>query len=112
MLTAANRHEFDAVVAWHSARLHRSPIELEEFIAFCEEHQLQVLADQSGAIDLSTPSGRMVAHMLGSAARYGSEHKSERTRRKHRELAQGPFPRFGVPGHSGRVRGPASVAAC
>ena len=76
MLAAANRNEFDAIVAWHSDSLHRSPIELEEFIIVCEQHQLQVVTVQSGAIDLTTPSGRMVARMLGSAARYESEHKS------------------------------------
>src|SRR6188472_1918464 len=65
MLAAANRTEADAIVAWHSDRLHRSPVELEEFIAVCEEHQLRVVTVQSGAIDLSTPSGRMVARMLG-----------------------------------------------
>ena len=43
---------------------------------------------QSGEIDLSTPSGRMVARMLGSAARYESEHKAERQRRKALELAR------------------------
>ena len=88
MLAAATRNELDAIVAWHSDRLHRSPVELEEFIAVCEQHDLQVVTVQSGAIDLTTPSGRMVARMLGSAARYESEHKSERNRRKHRELAQ------------------------
>lgn len=88
MMAAANRGALDAIVAWHSDRLHRSPVELEEFIAVCEEHQLQVVTVQSGAVDLTTPSGRMVARMLGSAARYESEHKSERHRRKHLELAK------------------------
>jgi site-specific DNA recombinase len=39
-------------------------------------------------LDLSTPSGRMVARQLGAVARYESEHKSERQRRKHQELAE------------------------
>jgi DNA invertase Pin-like site-specific DNA recombinase len=41
-----------------------------------------VLTVQSGEIDLSTSSGRMVARMPGSAARYESEHKAERQGRK------------------------------
>src|SRR6478735_9537105 len=72
MLEAAERGDLDAIVAWHSDRLHRSPVELEAFISICEAHDLQVVTVQSGAIDLATPSGRMVARMLGSAARYES----------------------------------------
>ena len=75
-------------MAWHPDRLHRSPVELEEFIAVCEGRELDVVTVQAGQIDLSTPSGRMVARMLGSAARYESEHKAERQRRKALELAR------------------------
>ncbi|MFC8504138.1 recombinase family protein [Pedococcus sp. NPDC057267] len=88
LLRSAQANEFDAVVAWHSDRLHRSPVELEDFISVCEENDLQVVTVQSGEIDLGTPSGRMVARMLGSAARYESEHKSARQRRKHQEIAK------------------------
>jgi hypothetical protein len=35
---------------------------------------------QAGPLDLSTPSGRMVARQLGAVARYESEHRSERVR--------------------------------
>ena len=94
LLSGARAGDFDAVVAWHSDRLHRSPVELEEFISVCDESELQVVTVQSGEIDLSTPSGRMVARMLGSAARYESEHKSARQRRKALEIAK-----------SGRVSG-------
>jgi site-specific DNA recombinase len=41
-----------------------------------------------GMLDLSTPGGRMVARQLGAVARYESEHRSERVRAKHRELAE------------------------
>jgi DNA invertase Pin-like site-specific DNA recombinase len=88
LLLSAQNGELDAVVAWHSDRLHRSPVELEEFIAVCDENELQVVTVQSGEIDLGTPSGRMVARMLGSAARYESEHKSARQRRKALENAK------------------------
>jgi hypothetical protein len=46
-------------------------------------------------MDLSTPSGRMVARMLGATARFESEHKAERARRKHRELAEAGKPTGG-----------------
>ncbi|HEY0697927.1 MAG TPA: recombinase family protein [Micromonospora sp.] len=42
---------------------------------------------QAGAVDLTTPSGRMVARMLGATARYESEHKAARIRRKLAENA-------------------------
>ena len=88
LLASARDGAVDVILAWHPDRLHRSPVELEEFISICEKHDLQVLTVQSGEIDLSTPSGRMVARMLGSAARYESEHKAERQRRKALELAR------------------------
>jgi Resolvase, N terminal domain len=88
LLLSARNGELDAVVSWHSDRLHRSPVELEDFIAVCEENELQVVTVQSGQIDLGSPSGRMVARMLGSAARYESEHKSARQRRKALEIAK------------------------
>ncbi len=37
---------------------------------------------QAGPLDLSSPSGRMVARQLGAVARYESEHRSERVRRR------------------------------
>jgi site-specific DNA recombinase len=88
LLNALRGGELDAVVAWHADRLHRSPVELEEFIAVCDERRIMVETVQAGTVDLSTPSGRMVARMLGSGARYESEHKAERIKRKARELAE------------------------
>jgi site-specific DNA recombinase len=87
LLSAMREKEFEAVISWHTDRLHRSPIELEEFISVCEGSNIRIETAQAGQIDLSTPSGRMVARMLGSAARYESEHKSERIKRKAREVA-------------------------
>jgi site-specific DNA recombinase len=40
---------------------------------------------KSGELDLSTPSGRMMARTFGVLARYESEHKSERIHRKIEE---------------------------
>jgi site-specific DNA recombinase len=87
LLTAMKNKEIDAVIAWHTDRLHRSPKELEEFISICETSNIHIETVQAGYIDLTTPSGRMVARMLGTAARFESEHKSERIKRKSREYA-------------------------
>jgi site-specific DNA recombinase len=78
----------DAVIAWHPDRLHRRPTELEGFIEQCDRHDVAVQTVRAGTMDLGTPSGRMVARMLGSAARYEVENASARIRRKARELAE------------------------
>jgi site-specific DNA recombinase len=71
----------DAVIAWHPDRLHLSPVELEVFIDLVERSGVRVETAQAGRVDLATPAGRMNALMLGTVARYESEHKSDRIRR-------------------------------
>lgn len=88
LLAALDARTIDVVVAWHPDRLHRSPRELEDFIDVLEQAKATVHTVTAGTYDLATPSGRMVARTLGNAARYESEHKAERIRRKHMELAQ------------------------
>ncbi len=78
MLDAVRAREVDVVLAWHPDRLHRSPSELEAFIDLVELHGVAVETVQAGRYDLGTPSGRYMARNLGNAARYESEHKSER----------------------------------
>jgi site-specific DNA recombinase len=68
----------DAVLVWHTDRLHRRPVELEHYIAVCEPRGIVTQTVKAGDLDLATPSGRMVARMLGSAARYEVEHMIER----------------------------------
>jgi DNA invertase Pin-like site-specific DNA recombinase len=87
MLADADAGRFDAIVAWHTDRLHRSPRELEDFIDVVERRRLAIETVRAGAIDLTTPAGRMVARQLGAVARYESEHKADRQRAKHRQIA-------------------------
>jgi site-specific DNA recombinase len=88
MLAAAEADEYDVIVAWHTDRLHRSPRDLEGFIDVIERARITVATVKAGDMDLATPSGRMVARMLGAAARHESEHKADRLRRKMLEKAQ------------------------
>jgi DNA invertase Pin-like site-specific DNA recombinase len=76
-----------AVIAWHTDRLHRRPIELEAFIDLCERRRIEVRTVRAGHLDLSTPSGRMVARMLGAAARHEVEHMIERQRSAKKQAA-------------------------
>lgn len=88
LLAALKDGQVHAVLAWHPDRLHRNLVELEAFIDAIEAADAEVATVSAGTFDLATPSGRFVARNLGAAARYESEHKAERNRRKHRELAE------------------------
>jgi len=74
------------VLVWHLDRLTRHPRELESFIDLCDELRVE-LGCVTGDVNLGSHIGRLTARMLGGLARYESDHKSERIRRKHEELA-------------------------
>jgi site-specific DNA recombinase len=78
----------DTVITWHNDRLHRSPLELEHYIEISEKHGVVTHTVRAGYFDLSTPVGRMTARQLGTIARYESEHRSERIRRKTLQKAE------------------------
>ena len=88
LLDALRSGEVDGVLAWHPDRLYRRYDDLAEFVEAVKDAGADVRTVQTGTIDLTTASGRMQAHMLGTVAVYESEHKSERIRRKHQELAE------------------------
>jgi hypothetical protein len=62
------------------------PRELEDVIDLADRHGVE-LATVTGEIDLSSPTGRLVARMLGAAARHEAEHKAERQKRQRRQSA-------------------------
>ena len=78
----------DGLLIWHNDRLHRNPTELEHFITVVEEAGIPIQSCTSGEYDLTTPSGRMSARIVGATARYESEHKSERIRRERKQSAE------------------------
>src|SRR5829696_8102553 len=63
----------DAVVVWHTDRLHRHPSELEEYIQTCEPRGVPTQTVKAGPIDLATPTGRAVARTVGAWARFEVE---------------------------------------
>jgi DNA invertase Pin-like site-specific DNA recombinase len=79
-------------------RLTRSPRELEDVIDLHDSQGI-ALGTVTGEIDLSTPTGRMVARTLGAAARHESEHKAERQRRERLQKAQAGQPSTGTRGY-------------
>ncbi len=108
LLAAIDAGSVGAVLAWHPDRLHRSPRELEDFIDLIERHGAAVQTVTAGAYDLSSPTARMQARIVGNVARYESEHRSERLRRKMDELVADGQPHVGGTRPFGyrRVTGP------
>jgi site-specific DNA recombinase len=86
MMKEAQAGDWHVLGAWHADRFTRQPIENERFIELAERYGIE-LKTATGQHDLSTPSGRMHFRMLGVVARYESEHKAERLKLKHDELA-------------------------
>lgn len=87
MLAALEAGKAQAVIAWHTDRLHRRPMELEGFIDLCERKKIDVRTVQAGTVDLSTSGGRMIARMLGAAARHEVEHMIERAKSAKKQAA-------------------------
>jgi DNA invertase Pin-like site-specific DNA recombinase len=76
------------VIVWHNDRLHRSPLELEEYIDLSQRRGIDTHTCMAGEVDLSTPGGRMTARMHGIIARHESEHKAERVARARQRNAK------------------------
>jgi site-specific DNA recombinase len=57
LLAEVEAGEINAVIAWHTYRLHRSPAELEEYVTACESHGVKTYTVKAGNLDLSTASG-------------------------------------------------------
>lgn len=87
MLADVDAGRIGAVIVWHVDRLTRQPKELEHVIDVADATGLQ-LATFTGEIDLATPTGRLMARIVGSTARYESEHKAERQRRANLQRAE------------------------
>lgn len=85
----------DGVVVWHLDRLHRQPRELEAFLDLCDGASIETLGCVTGDIDLGSHVGRLMARMLGSVAKYETDHNRERIQRKHDELADAGMPSGG-----------------
>lgn len=96
LLKAVADGTIDAIVCWHPDRLYRRTIDLEELVKVCDRHRVPVATVNAGAVDLTTPTGRLVAGLLAQVARYEGEHKAERWRRSYQQRRQA-----GVPAPSG-----------
>jgi DNA invertase Pin-like site-specific DNA recombinase len=77
----------NAVLAWHTDRLHRNTRELLDYIELSNARKIPTQTVTAGPLDLSTANGRAAAITLGAWARAESEHKAERIARAHEQAA-------------------------
>jgi site-specific DNA recombinase len=68
------------VVCWHTDRLHREPLELEDYIKAVEAGGAVFRTEtvRSGRVDLNTPTGRYIARNMAGIAKLEVEHMLER----------------------------------
>ncbi|WOI86012.1 recombinase family protein [Rhodococcus qingshengii] len=78
LLDLMKQGDIGVVLAFHQDRLQRSPVELEQYVDISEAGRVTTHTVLAGHIDLSTPSGRFNARIIGAAARYEVEHMIER----------------------------------
>ena len=72
---------------WHNDRLTRNARELEKLIDLLDQTGTTVQTVTAGTYDLSTPTGRMTARVVGATATYHSEHMIEQVKAKQRQKA-------------------------
>jgi site-specific DNA recombinase len=75
------------LLIWHVDRLCRNVRDLEDIVDLVNG-RIAVHTVKGGEIDLETPEGRLQARMLGTLARYESEHRSDRVRRALLQVAE------------------------
>jgi site-specific DNA recombinase len=78
LLASIKAGEVSTIIVWHTDRLYRRVRDLVELVELAEKHALRILTVKAGDLDLNNPSGRMMAQMLGAAARYEVEQKGAR----------------------------------
>ena len=87
LLSDIKAGSIQAVVVWDLDRLHRRPIELEQFMELADEKKI-ALATVTGDVDLSTDNGRLFARIKGAVAKAEVERKSARQKRALLQRAQ------------------------
>ena len=78
LLASIKAGEVSTIIVWHTDRLYRRVRDLVELVELAEKHALRILTVKAGDLDLNNPAGRMMAQMLGAAARYEVEQKGAR----------------------------------
>jgi site-specific DNA recombinase len=88
LLQAVEDGSANVVIAWALDRLTRNRRDTVRLIEACQQHGVTIALVRGSDMDMSTPSGRMVADILASVARSEIETKSDRQKRAHRQAAE------------------------
>ncbi|MFI6477391.1 recombinase family protein [Nonomuraea sp. NPDC050663] len=95
MLRDIESGRVDALITWHTDRLHRNVRELLDFLDIVSvrdrrrpETPFGIQTVQAGQLDLTSPTGRAMAITFGAWAEQNSAHKGERIRRKIQQLVE------------------------
>jgi len=85
MLADADAGHIEAIIAWHADRLYRKAVDLGELVDVCKRNNVQIATVRAGSIDLTTPTGRLIAGLLAQVATYEGEAKADRWKRSVRQ---------------------------
>jgi DNA invertase Pin-like site-specific DNA recombinase len=96
MLADIDAGKVGAIVCWHPDRLYRRAVDLTPLIDVCKRANAQISTVNAGTVDLTTPTGRLVAGLLAQVATYEGEHKAERWTRSYQQRRE-----LGIPPGSG-----------
>ncbi|SDO72257.1 Site-specific DNA recombinase [Pedococcus dokdonensis] len=88
MLDAVRRGDVGGLVAWHTDRLHRRLVDLEELVTLAETKHVEIRTVTAGDVDLSTAGGRMNARILAAVAQQEVEHLRERVQAKRKTMLE------------------------
>jgi DNA invertase Pin-like site-specific DNA recombinase len=102
----------DAVIVYNLDRLHRRPVELEEFVALCEHAGVWDVATVSADIDLGNDDGLFMARIFAAfaarnpgAIRTGASQTAAKRRTRVAARVGAPLRVRGRQDHSARRRG-------
>ncbi|WP_440221457.1 recombinase family protein [Dietzia sp. MNB45] len=80
--------QVDYVLAWHTDRLHRRLRELVEYCDVVTGHNVLTFTVKSGDLDLSTPSGIMMAQIKGAVDEAYVSEARLKNKRARRQIAE------------------------
>lgn len=80
------------IIAMHADRLHRRPAELERYMDITGPARMITYTVMASLLDLATPSGRLVARILGDVASHEVEHMGDRQKRAKQNAAARGIP--------------------
>jgi site-specific DNA recombinase len=92
MLADIDAGTIDAIVAWHPDRLYRKVPDLGELVDVCKRNNTAIATVKAGTLDLTSPTGRLVAGLLAQVATYEGEAKSDRWKRSWRQRRESGAP--------------------